>query len=210
MKALAAAGLLALTGCPYDQLAADSTPADGGIWYGDPNDGGVFLPQDPEAGAANVGYLTKAPSIEKLCMLSTSDFAGIDDHHGPKKLGTWIGDVESPLFFGAPSPNAEQIGTEDAQLSYHWPGGGIFLSFRWVQAFPKLRTGIPWPKGFFLGEIQMEGVPAFQDCWREPLGFPGAVPCTECQTAGISFHFCDYYPCTAKEIQQIKMDNGEK
>lgn len=207
-QAIAAAAFACLTGCPYDELAADTTQGDGGLWFGNPNDGGVFLPQNPDA--SGVVYLTMTPSDKKLCKLDPGDYTGIENHEPPKRLGTWIGDVESSVFFGEPAQNAEQLGVNDAQVSYHWPSGGILLRFLWIQTFTgPLKHGTPWPKSFFLSDIQMEGDPPYQDCWREALNFPGAVPCPECQTAAVKMWQCDPYPCRAKDLQEAE-NNAKK
>lgn len=208
IRNLAAAGLLALSACPYDELAANATPGDGGLWFGDPNDDGVFVPQDPDAGG--VIYLTKAPSTATLCKLIIGDYSTIEMGEQPRFLGTWIGDVESKAFFGPPSANAEQLGIDSATLSYHWPDGGIILSFKWIQAWDRQYEktshaySYPWPKSFFLSDIAMEGDPPFQDCWRGQLGYPGQLPCPDCTGSGDKLFTCQPYPCGSKEIRDGK------
>lgn len=218
IRNLAAAGLLALSACPYDELAANATPGDGGLWFGDPNDGGLFVPQDPDA--SGVIYLTKAPSQNTLCKLVIGNYAGIEMDQPPAFVGTWIGDVEKKGFFGPPASNAEQLGIDSATLSYHWPEGGVILSFKWVQVWERStgdRACDPiFDKSFFLSDISMEGDPQFQDCWRAETGYAGQVPCPECRIqkqgdCGGSndvgcLYECRPYPCTARKISEAAKD----
>jgi len=200
-KLAAATALVALTGCPYDETAADITAGDGGVWLGSPDDGGVFIPQSGDA--SNVVYLTQRPSTEKLCQLVIGDYAGIQKMTKPLFVGTWIGDVEESYLFGPPMDNAEQLGTDEATLSYHWQGGGIFLSFQFVQAFDtsSLPYLEPWQKSFFLRDISIEGQP-YLDCWRAVLGYQGAVPCTECMFNNNLVYISDDYPLSAGDIKR--------
>lgn len=203
--------LLFLAGCPYDQLAADITESDGGYYYGDPADGGIQLGSSAGAGAQSYN-LTKAPSVNTLCKLVVGNYDGIKEMNHPQFLGTWIEDVESSIFFGKPAPNAEQVGDDAAQVSYHWPDGGIYLEFQWVQAWDKIpaKDGIAsaWPRAFFLSKISIDGTidgkPGYQDCWRGELAYPGAVPCPECQGSNDKIFECQPYPCSGKEIREHK------
>lgn len=185
-----------LAGCPYDATAAGLTAGDGGVWLGSPSDGGVFVPLVQDAGVPF--QLPRAPSTQTLCMLVIGKYKNDDNPRArPPMIGTWIGDVESSIFFGPPPPNAEQLGTDTAQLSYHWPGGGIQMQFQWVQAYKVINGKLSWdawPRSFFLSDISMEGVPKYQDCWRPLLNYPGHIDCTQC-SAWRNFNTCDPYPC---------------
>jgi hypothetical protein len=124
MIIIAAVG--AIAGCPYDETAADITAGDGGIWIGDPNDGGFLFPQT-DGGAV---YIAKAPSLNTLCKLVVGDYGPVQDMNAPRFLGTWIGDVESSLFFGPPAPNSEQLRKDNALVlpmgpSVVWKGSRL-------------------------------------------------------------------------------------
>lgn len=176
----AAAALAALSGCPYDETAADITAGDGGLWLGSPDDGGTFLETNPDGGFYGPETLPEAPTMDSLCKLYVGNAKGENDDT-KRFIGTWIRDAIA--IIGQPPRNGAVLGQDDALLAYQWrsTGGklaGISMRFDYLPITMPDAAGVWYqlPDSYFLSAIQLRDG-TYYDCWRWQLGIANRSQC---------------------------------
>lgn len=201
--------------CMYTAEAVGVQPGDGGIVIPLGYDGGTFLL--PTGGSNSVRPLRQLPDQKTLCMLVIGDWGNRTDY--PKWIGSYYEDVRSPFFLGPASVEGDYTTSKGASLRYSFqkpnstlPAGAevvsLQLQFEHIPMFETRHSwrkgseehGPPFPKSYFLSEINVQGMP-YLECWmyeyRESQ-YHHFTPCEQCHTTA------DYYPCQLAEGTPIE------